>query len=804
MTVPNLKFYIYTRRAQQNSFKIYIFGILGPVRIGAHKCFATTLRKLLMVLMVIPTTTAAQHITPDSVITRLNYGVIFRPQQPVRIVTDEWTHVFITRLPEPRNERQDALGPSEFNCTEIHDLSAASCKSFMPLFNTLLTLHKTSVRRVNTVINHIYSILPENKINRQTRGLFDIGGQILHSLFGVATNKQVDAIHATARRVITDNANAFHSWQKHAETMSSFMSVANQRLDNLANVVRDHQKLVQTVYQSMSRLDTDIVILRTVMLSAINNLTNFITVLNELDDVRIAIEDLVHGQLSPILLPPEILESALIDIHRMVTHQSSPYISIVLERVAARYYRMHNFVAARQGTNLLIAINFPLSADHLDLMLYQLQSFPVPVPGDHNVAHVTEITDLPYGVAFKSFEPDYEYLIFHSKPELTDNYFYFTHRPSEPLRLFSTHHTCISAILQNDRKLISQLCHFHLRPESLTPSILPLSPSSIFVTNISSLNFICHRQRTTAPGCLQCQMSIPCHCSIHTSLGFLPTRLSGCTPSGNNITVYHTVNLAVLQSFFDDAILGSLLGNTLLDQPLPVDLPAFQIFKANDSSRLAKDYALSYDLSRAVNITKAEGKVFHSLAETLWRDARTIDNNGYAQYSFTSWTNWPTLTLLMSLILALFALIGFIFLFYLVKILATTIATMHVTIHKTAALRPTLPTFISYFSPSSIANTSSTTWPLQTADITPLNSPTLYMFLMCIILLILLLYKKFRHCKSNPNSCSLLLEVGNYTDRLQIHCHTLPGSPSQYTFSASYFITSVDITGRFRKTANVK
>jgi len=150
------------------------------------------------------------------------------------------------------------------------------------------------------------------------------------------------------------------------------MSVANQRLDNLANVVRDHQKLVQTVYQSMSRLDTDIVILRTVMLSAINNLTNFIIVLNELDDIRIAIEDLVQGQLSPILLPPEILESDLIDMHRMVTHQSSPYISILLERVAAHYYRMHNFVATRQGTNLLIAINFPLSADHLDLMLYQL------------------------------------------------------------------------------------------------------------------------------------------------------------------------------------------------------------------------------------------------------------------------------------------------------------------------------------------------------------------------------------------------------------------------------------------------
>jgi len=179
----------------------------------------------------------------------------FRPQQPVRIVTDEWTHLFIAQLPEQRNERQDALGPSQFNCTEIHDLSAASCKSFMPLFRNFIDTHKTPLRRVNTVIDYIYSILPENKINRQTCGLFDIGGHILHSLVGAATNKQVDAIHATSRSVIADNANAFHSWQKHVETMSSFMSVANQRLDNLANLVRHHQKLIQTVYQSTSRLD---------------------------------------------------------------------------------------------------------------------------------------------------------------------------------------------------------------------------------------------------------------------------------------------------------------------------------------------------------------------------------------------------------------------------------------------------------------------------------------------------------------------------------------------------------------------
>jgi len=73
-----------------------------------------------------------------------------------------------------------------------------------------MTLHETMVARVNNVIAHIYDILPESHINRRTRGLFDFAGSILHSLFGVATDQQINAIQATAQRTMTENANAFH------------------------------------------------------------------------------------------------------------------------------------------------------------------------------------------------------------------------------------------------------------------------------------------------------------------------------------------------------------------------------------------------------------------------------------------------------------------------------------------------------------------------------------------------------------------------------------------------------------------
>ena len=236
------------------------------------------------------------------------------------------------------------------------------------------------------------------------------------------------------------------------------MSVANKRLDNLAQVVRDHQTVVQTIHDSVSRIDTDISYLRILLTSAIINITTFITVLNEVDDIRIAVENLVHGQLSPILLPPELLERAIYSIHSELMHQVSTHANTLHSNVVGDHYRSHRFVVARQDSKLLIALTFPLTSNHYEYTLYQLQSFPVPVPGEHNAAYVTEITNLPYGVAFRSPHAHHEYLVFSTKPDLIDNSFLYTHQQSEPLRIFSTHHTCVSALLQNNRSLINRLC----------------------------------------------------------------------------------------------------------------------------------------------------------------------------------------------------------------------------------------------------------------------------------------------------------------------------------------------------------
>ena len=248
-----------------------------------------------------------------------------------------------------------------------------------------------------------------------------MGGQILHSLFGVASDQQVDAVRNTARQTLSSNAGALRQWQKHANAM--LVSCQLLMSDWTTSLVRDHDQLVHNALRSVLRLDNDISILRTLVEFAVSNITNFISVLNELDDIRIAVEDLVHGQLSPVLVPPQVLERALLALYDDLFRSGlSLTASILHGDVVADVYRLHNFVSARQGTKLLIAINFPLSSAPSPYTLYEIQSFPVPVLGLGNTSHVTQIVNLPYEVAFLSTVSHSEYIIFSTKPDLTDHF----------------------------------------------------------------------------------------------------------------------------------------------------------------------------------------------------------------------------------------------------------------------------------------------------------------------------------------------------------------------------------------------
>jgi len=248
-------------------------------------------------------------------------------------------------VPLPNLEDFTNLVVQAINCSEYNEASrVASCDSIQTLLKSFRVLHATARNRIRSTIGYMYELLPESYVDRQPRGFFDLGGQLFHSVFRVNTDQQIEAFRPMAIYSANNNAKAFESWQKHAEKLSSFIAVSNRRFDNLA------QSMVTHLHGEVLKFTTDLTTLQTLMACAIVNITNFISVLNEADDICLAIEGLVHGQLSPIILPPDAIKQTLTKIHSALPYSLT---GLYLEQIPAEYYRMHNFVAARQGNNLL-------------------------------------------------------------------------------------------------------------------------------------------------------------------------------------------------------------------------------------------------------------------------------------------------------------------------------------------------------------------------------------------------------------------------------------------------------------------
>ena len=211
---------------------------------------------------------------------------------------------------------------------------------------------------------------------------------------------------------------------------------------------------------------------------------------------------------------------------------------------------------------------------------------------------------------------------------------------------------------------------------------------------------------------------------------------------------------------------------------------------------MASDHHLSYDLHRAVNATKQQEMVFHSIAVTLWRDSQILEVDSFTA-SLRSFTDWYITWIFISVPLVICALLGVLFLFYRVRVLTATVMAAHFTLHKVAALEPTLPSFLTYFSllPPAPSTPTASLSPTVTCAI----SPSVYLlFLAGIVFLVLLVFVKSGFCPFNPNSFTLILEFGQNSIIVPIVTQLLPGSPNQYTFSSSDFIDDVTISGMLR------
>lgn len=186
---------------------------------------------------------------------------------------------------------------------------------------------ETSVR-LNDTIDTAYRLIPESHHikGRGKRSLLPFLGQISKNLFGVATVDDVNTLARHINELTRRTMKITNSLEQHGSHMSSFMSKANKRMDNLMNGIKTNEMAISYIH---SQIQTNVRDLQSNFEQMIGILTKQIQQSNhlnhQLDELKLGIIDLVKGKLSPLLLSPELLQSTILEVERLLDTKYSVF-----------------------------------------------------------------------------------------------------------------------------------------------------------------------------------------------------------------------------------------------------------------------------------------------------------------------------------------------------------------------------------------------------------------------------------------------------------------------------------------------
>jgi len=367
------------------------------------------------------------------------------------------------------------------------------------------------------------------------------------------------------------------------------------------------------------------------------------------------ISRLARSKLSPFILPLDVVSEVRANLSAHLSDSHPGYdIASHGHLVAGRFYDDTAYTVQADDDRIYITVKFPITMLNSKLDVYEMRSIPIPV--NNSSPHATIIKHLP---AYLAIEHNGNYFA-----ELTTQQYASCHGSFYrqcpfilPLTAMTTDSCTISLFNQNKRAIAAQ-CDTELILHALTPTIYPLSESTILLSHIDSVTFDCKgppARHYTSPGCAFCQLSIPCLCSVTANDQFIPPFMKGCLNNAST-TPLHPVNLALLGHFYSDKELEMIDADTMLPLPSPLKVPAFTLFDANLSHTVAADTAASLNVRKLAGLIRDKQPLYQSIIDPLFdKQLQELESPS---------TDWTFVGLCYSIGLLGFLFILVMFLFY--------------------------------------------------------------------------------------------------------------------------------------------
>jgi len=143
--------------------------------------------------------------------------------------------------------------------------------------------------------------------------------------------------------------------------MRSYTVLNDRRVSNLAQAVNDTRIIMSDVENQIQTTRSEVSAMRPLIDALIKKLTTYVSLEDDYIMLFLAVADigLLHSRLNPIIIPPRVLQTVLMEIKRELrTHY--PRFRL-LRHFVSDYYRMSDFLVTRHENRLFITLRIPIT-----------------------------------------------------------------------------------------------------------------------------------------------------------------------------------------------------------------------------------------------------------------------------------------------------------------------------------------------------------------------------------------------------------------------------------------------------------
>jgi hypothetical protein len=258
--------------------------------------------------------------------------------------------------------------------------------------NLTLSMHET----ITTMISGIYDLIPDidaraswsSTRGRLTRGLIDGIGQLQSWLYGVATQSDVQNIKDELDK-LKELTQASAAATDHVRLgLVTLTKLEDSRLDKLHSVLQEQQRTIGEVYAQICTLGDSNYMEYSALTYLAQEISKYITVQQNVQQLELGIEALLQGQMSPKLLSVDLVTQILENVTREL-EENSYYLCFWTPQDV---YESRNFDYTRHGNDIIIRLRLPYSRFR-PLNLYRTITLPMKVSGQQGF--VTQLQNVP-------------------------------------------------------------------------------------------------------------------------------------------------------------------------------------------------------------------------------------------------------------------------------------------------------------------------------------------------------------------------------------------------------------------------